>query len=79
MVKETTAYICDDGTIFENQIDAETHEQKGRIEKSFQKIYGDYEGCRIDYRDFIDWIEENPVYCKELFNFILKTKLRKIK
>ena len=65
-VKKVIKFEAGDGTLFDFERDALAHNALLRIEDWYEneKLYGSTEGCRIEWRDLIDWITEHKQHVK---------------
>ena len=50
-----------DGCIFESILEAVKHEKRLSLIDWYEdnKLYGNYEGCKIEWEDLIEWITTN--------------------
>lgn len=67
-MKKVTKFESNDGTIFDTEKAALEHDKLTTLAEWYEenKIYGMYEGCRIEWSDFIEWCGDNKGKLKEI-------------
>lgn len=60
-MKEKRIFEADDGTIFSSMKEVLDYEKILTIKDWYEnnKIYGSFEGCKIEWEDLLDWLDEN--------------------
>ena len=68
-MKKVTKFESDDGTLFDTEQEALAHDKLEALREWYEenKIYGYYQGCRIDWSEFLEWL----IYNKEKMRDIL--------
>ena len=58
---KVTRFRSIDGKVFSTETECKNWESKVRLSKEYEdnKLYGMYEGCRIEWKDFIEWVSDN--------------------
>ena len=71
-MKEVTKIETIDGRLFDTVHEAREHEQFVEFSKWYEdnKIYGSYEGCKIEWEDFWEWVKENRAEVKKMLKFV---------
>jgi len=61
-MEKISVYKTNDGKTFEKEKDAINHENFIKVQKWYDqnKLYGNYAGSYVDFKDLIEWIQENP-------------------
>lgn len=56
--KTIVKWVTEDGKAFDFKYLAEAHEDLLKLKSEYEsiKMYGQYEGCRIDWDEFLTWI-----------------------
>lgn len=67
-MREITMFEADDGTVFNTAAAAIAHEKVSEIGAWYEKnkLYGRYEGCRIEWSEFYEWCSENRARLDQL-------------
>lgn len=67
-MKTITKYIANDGKEFANELECLLHEDILKLENIYEnnKLYGNYDGCRIEFSDLVEWINCNWDFVKKL-------------
>ena len=66
-VTPITAYQASDGSVHASEEEAQVKQDLIDFEEWYErnKCYGRFEGCRIESREMIEWLEENSAYLKK--------------
>lgn len=69
-MKRVEIFKTEDGRFFESRAEAERHEEIHELAEWYEenKLYGNYDGCRIDWLDFLSWLEENKTKVREILS-----------
>jgi len=72
MANQVTMYETRDGEFFHSQAEAEDHDKFLYFGDWYEenKLYGNTDGCRIEWKDLIEWLQENKKEVKQLMKFI---------
>ncbi len=67
-MKAVTKFEADDGTIFDTEKAAMAHDRLCCIRKWYAShmLYGNYEGSRIEWEDFLEWCAQHKRELKEI-------------
>jgi len=67
--RTVVAYQTEDGKIFSDVKDATNHQNLLEFENWYNanKIYGRYEGCKIEFEEFVQWLKEHKDYLNQFF------------
>lgn len=60
-MKFVTKYEASGGTLFDTIEEAEAHEELFSMEEWYEKnkLYGNSDGCRIEFDSFLEWLRYN--------------------
>ena len=67
-MKKVTKFEANDGTIFDTEKAALAHDRLNDLGEWYDdhKLYGMYEGCRIEWEDFLEWCQQHKEKIKEI-------------
>lgn len=67
-MKKVTKYEAKDGTIFDTEAVALAHDKLDALGEWYEdnKLYGMSEGSRIDWDDFLEWVQQHKDKLKEI-------------
>lgn len=67
-MKKLTKYEANDGTIFDTEAAALAHDNLDVLGEWYEdnKLYGMSAGSRIDWEDFIEWVQQHKDKLKEI-------------
>jgi len=60
-MKKEIKYKALDGTLFDFEREAIAHDEKFLMAEWYEenKLYGNIDGCRIEWEDLFEWIQDN--------------------
>lgn len=69
-MKKVTRFMTDDGEVFATTEQATNHENEVRLCAWYEdnKLYGMYEGCRIEWPELIEWCSTNREKVQAILN-----------
>jgi len=67
-MKKVTQYQSEDGKIFSTELEAVRHDRIKEFEEWYNNntLLGNYAGCRVDFLDLLEWLDENMSEIREL-------------
>lgn len=67
-MKKVRKYEAKDGSLFDKKENALARDRLLELEEWYEgnKLYGRYEGCRIEWEDFIEWLKVNKEEIKRI-------------
>ena len=71
-MKAVTRFETEDGRFFETKAQALNHERLLVMERWYDdnKLYGQFEGCRIEWGYFLGWLQEHKEKVAEILGVI---------
>ena len=65
-------YISNNGKEFNIEEEALAEDEIYKVESWYEKhkLYGRFEGCKIEWEDFIEWLTDNQLIIKDLLKNI---------
>ena len=67
-MKKVMKFEANDGAVFDTEEAALAHDKLTELAEWYEenKLYGMYEGCRIEWDGFIEWCGDNKSKLKEI-------------
>ena len=71
-MKEVKKYEANDGKIFDLIEEAIAHDNLLEMDKWYEenKLYGNFEGCKIEWETFLEWAKENKIQLKKIIKVL---------
>jgi len=71
-MKKVIKYEATDGTIFDYEHKAKAHEELILMAEWYEnnKLYGNIAGCRIEWEDLFEWLQDNKSTIIKILNNI---------
>lgn len=72
MVERKTVFQTKDGDIFDNEKEATQHETLLDFSEWYEenKLYGNTPGCRMEWEDLIEWLQNNKKEIQSILKLI---------
>ena len=69
-MREVVKFEADDGTLWNDADQAKIRDKYCQLAKEYEniKLYGDTAGCRIEWKDLIDWVSDNTEFVQQLLD-----------